>query len=528
MDKDPGLWLATVPATPQQRRWTFALIAALFVASCATAPFAKIRLWESAGFIPTVQGIIFVTALITAALLLTQFSLARSRALLALANAYLFTAVIVFVHTLTFPGAFTPGGLLGAGLQTTGWLYLIWHFAFPAAVIVYVLVDPAPVRASVRSVVGGSVVAVIALVVAILWFLTAADDIVPAVFVDRRAYSPTAFYLGAVNALVGAAALVLLLRRRGSVLDQWLAISLAATTAELAMISFLSANRFDVGWYAIRIFGVVSSTVVLLALLTETTRLYAKHSIALRALQRERANKLVSAQAATAAIAHEMRQPLTAISVNGCAGLVHLQRDPPDLGEVRLSLELMVADCQRVSGVIEGVRRLFRMEDEAGQPIDVNEIIVEVMSTQQDQLARAKVETRRELMPGLPLVRGHRAQLQEVVANLVNNAIDAMGATSGRDRLLRLKTQLRGRAAIAVEIHDTGPGIDPKRIGGIFDAFVTTKPEGTGLGLAICRMIIEHHGGELTASSDGESGARFEFVLPRMAVQDAAGPGPFG
>jgi signal transduction histidine kinase len=516
VDKELGLWLATVPATPQQRRRTFALIAALFVASCATAPFAKIRLWESPGFIPTVQAIIFVTALITAALLLTQFSLARSRALLVLANAYLFTAVIVSVHTLTFPGAFAPGGLLGAGLQTTGWLYVIWHFAFPAAVIVYALVDRTPVRASTRSVVGGSVATVIALAVGILWFLTAADDIVPAVFVDRRTYSPTALYLGAVDTLVGAAALGLLLRRGGSVLDQWLAISLAATTVELAMSSFFSAARFDVGWFAIRIFSVVSSTVVLLALLTETTRLYAKHSIALRALHRERANKLLSAQAATAAIAHEIRQPLTAISLNGSAGLVYLQRDPADLGEVRESFETIVEDCRRMSGVIEGVCSLFRIGDLAGQPIDMNEIIAEVIGMQQYQLARAKAETHRELMAGLPLVRGHRAQLQEVVANLVNNAIEAMEATSDRDRVLRLKTQLRGRDAIAVEIQDTGPGIDPKRLGEIFDAFVTTKPQGTGLGLAICRMIIDHHGGELTASSDGKSGAQFEVVLPVM------------
>jgi signal transduction histidine kinase len=146
----------------------------------------------------------------------------------------------------------------------------------------------------------------------------------------------------------------------------------------------------------------------------------------------------------------------------------------------------------------------------------MNEIIAEVIGMQQYQLARAKAETHRELMAGLPLVRGHRAQLQEVVANLVNNAIEAMEATSDRDRVLRLKTQLRGRDAIAVEIQDTGPGIDPKRLGEIFDAFVTTKPQGTGLGLAICRMIIDHHGGELTASSDGKSGAQFEVVLPVM------------
>jgi len=126
------------------------------------------------------------------------------------------------------------------------------------------------------------------------------------------------------------------------------------------------------------------------------------------------------------------------------------------------------------------------------------------------------VETRRELTDGLPLVRGHRAQLQEVVLNLVNNAADAMEGTINRDRLLRVKTAARGHDAIAVEIQDTGPGIDPSRLSDIFAAFATTKPHGTGLGLAICQTIIKQHGGKITAASDGVSGARFEFVLPAM------------
>jgi signal transduction histidine kinase len=100
-----------------------------------------------------------------------------------------------------------------------------------------------------------------------------------------------------------------------------------------------------------------------------------------------------------------------------------------------------------------------------------------------------------------------------------------MAGTTDRGRLLWVKTAMRGHDAIAVEIQDTGPGIDPTRLAGIFDALATTKPHGTGLGLAICRMIIEHHGGKLIASSDGASGARFEFILPRMAVEGAAGSG---
>ena len=124
------------------------------------------------------------------------------------------------------------------------------------------------------------------------------------------------------------------------------------------------------------------------------------------------------------------------------------------------------------------------------------------------------VETRLELASELPLVEGHRRQLEEVIFNLVHNAIEAMDATTDRNRVLQVRTELNGHDAITVAVRDSGPGIDPQRTDSIFAAFVTTKSHGMGLGLGICRMIIEHHGGQLTASSDGKNGSLFQFVLP--------------
>jgi signal transduction histidine kinase len=118
------------------------------------------------------------------------------------------------------------------------------------------------------------------------------------------------------------------------------------------------------------------------------------------------------------------------------------------------------------------------------------------------------------LTSGLPLVMGHRGQLQEVILNLARNAIEAMDAIEDRIRVLQFKTGRDDGDAIAVAIQDTGAGIDPEKLDAIFDAFVTTKPKGMGLGLAICRMIIDRHNGQLTASSDGKSWALFRFVLP--------------
>ena len=146
--------------------------------------------------------------------------------------------------------------------------------------------------------------------------------------------------------------------------------------------------------------------------------------------------------------------------------------------------------------------------------MDVNEIIRGALESMSSDRADHHVEPRVELMSELPHVHGNRGQLQEVASNLLVNAVEAMAATSDRNRVLRVRTELRDSNTAAVIVQDSGPGIDKGRIDGIFTAFVSTKPHGMGLGLAISRMIIEYHGGKLTALSDGKDGASFEFVLP--------------
>ncbi|HKE22112.1 MAG TPA: MASE4 domain-containing protein [Bryobacteraceae bacterium] len=491
----------------------------LFGLFCAAAPFATKRLPESDGFIPAVQAIIFVTDLTTAVLLFNQVWVSRSRAFLVLASAYLFTALIVVVHTLTFPRAFAEQGIVGAGLQTTGWLHIIWHFSFPAAVIVYVLLQDRSgandrIRAPIPSVVCWSIIGMIALVCGILWFLTAADRLLPPLFLDRLTFSPLVFHTGAFDTLVCGVALVLLLVRGGSVLDQWLTISVAATTAEMAMVTFFSGGRFDLGWYSVRIFGVVSSTAVLLALITEITRLHATLSVAVRSLERERDNKLMNVRAITASIAHEIRQPLTAIALNAEAALKYLGKTPPSYEYAREALGEIRNATHHTGEVLDGLRTLFAKADQERQPVDVNDVIRRVLQSMQTELKEHRVDTRYEPAAELPLVAASRGQLQEVIFNLVNNAIEAMAPTHDRNRMLGVRTELRRDRAIAVSVQDTGSGIHAKQIESIFDPFVTTKAKGTGLGLAICRMIVEQHGGQLSATSDGVSGALFQFVLP--------------
>jgi signal transduction histidine kinase len=239
-------------------------------------------------------------------------------------------------------------------------------------------------------------------------------------------------------------------------------------------------------------------------------------------LERERHNKLMNAQAITASIAHEVRQPLAAIATNGGAALRFLAMAPPNYAEVQAAIERIIRDSHRTGEVLDGIRALFRDVDQGRVPVDLNETISEALSSLAGELKNHGVVARRELAADLPAVDGHRGQLLQVILNLMTNAIEAMNTTVNRNRVLQVKTQRRAPASIVVAVEDSGPGIDPKQLDDIFGAFFTTKPQGMGLGLAICRMIIEHHGGRLTASSDGRTGALFQFVLPTEPHGEAA------
>jgi PAS domain S-box-containing protein len=238
---------------------------------------------------------------------------------------------------------------------------------------------------------------------------------------------------------------------------------------------------------------------------------------AIATLERERDNKLLNIEAITASIAHEVRQPLAAIATNGSAALQFLRLTPLDPNDLRGILDTIISDCRRTSELFDSISTLFRRADQSRLPINVNEIAREVLQSLHGQLNDHGVAAHTELASELPLVEGHPGQLRQVLSNLVHNAMEAMDGTKDQARVLRVRTSRHGSDSIMVAVEDSGPGIDPKRLNSIFDAFVTTKTHGMGLGLAICRLIVQRHEGELFASSDGKNGARFEFVLPTVS-----------
>jgi signal transduction histidine kinase len=244
-------------------------------------------------------------------------------------------------------------------------------------------------------------------------------------------------------------------------------------------------------------------------------------------LERERDNKLMNLQAVGASIAHEMKQPLTAIAANGGAALSFLEKTPADLDEMRAILSDIVNDSHRASDALDGIRALFRKVSPGRQLVNVNEIASEVLQSLDTELKEHGVTVLPAFATELPAVLADRGQVQQVILNLVLNALEAMDTTTDRSRVLRVATVLRGRRdAIVVTVQDSGPGIAPQQLEGIFDALVSTKPHGMGLGLAISRMIVERYGGQLTVSSDGKSGAEFQFTIPwEQAVAAAERPG---
>jgi signal transduction histidine kinase len=259
---------------------------------------------------------------------------------------------------------------------------------------------------------------------------------------------------------------------------------------------------------------VTLGTLALTALFDERRRAEERLARSKMLLERERDNKLMNLEAITALIAHEIRQPLASIILNGGAALAFLARTPPARDEANEALNSIIADAGHTNDAFDAMRALFKTVDEPRQPVDVNDVISSVLRSLRAELNDRGVVRRVDLASDLPMVSGNKNQLQAVVLNLIHNALEAMDTTPHRSCELYVRTKRHGSDAVLISIMDSGPGIDPAMIGKIFDAFFTTKAHGTGLGLAVCRLIVERHSGQLTAHSDGLNGALFNVVLP--------------
>jgi C4-dicarboxylate-specific signal transduction histidine kinase len=217
-----------------------------------------------------------------------------------------------------------------------------------------------------------------------------------------------------------------------------------------------------------------------------------------------------------ASIVHEVTQPLTGIVTNGNACLHWLAAAPPNIEKARTTVERIIRDSDRASEVIHDIRALAQKGPPRQEPVDMNDLISRTLTFASGEMTLNQIELQTELAVELPSVLGDRVQLQQVLLNLVMNAIEAMSSITGGARVLTIRSERRqDPATVAVSVRDSGIGLDPQKADRLFDAFFTTKPQGMGLGLSICRTIISAHGGRLSNANNADHhGATFEFALP--------------
>ena len=654
-------------ASPSRRDRALALSIAVLasLALVLAAPFARVQLPVINAFIPAYQSALLITDLVTSVLLYNLFVRARSTPLLVLASAYLFDALMIVPHTLTFPGVFTDRGLLGAGVQTTAWLYYFWHGGFIAFLLGYIVLSSRPVYSVRKSgpAVLASVLVVTAIVAAITALTTKGQDWLPVTVQAgvRADYSLQRWItpLTCAMALVGVGGLWP--RRKHSLLDLWLLVVLFSWTCGELINGVLGGQRFDLGWYGGRMFGLVASGFLLVMLLIsvyqqldekirdleqsthqrrrseaylaeaqrltltgswawdprrnelvhcseEVYRLYGldprngvptvetlverilpedrervsktlmeavrqktgrvldfrislpdgtlkyiesirrpvvgmdgnivevvgtsmdvtqrrraqEQAQRLRQLEDELAhlNRLSIMGELTASLAHEILHPIATSRNNARLCIRYLEQSPPNLAEIKEGLASVVKDADRAKDIVARIRDQIKKAPSQQQAFDLNEAIQEVLVMVRSAIDKGGVSVETRFMNQLDPVRGDRVQVQQVVLNLIVNAVEAMTSQEQQRRELSISTKLSGTNGILVEVRDSGPGIHPDQLERIFNAFYTTKAAGLGMGLSICRSIINAHGGRLWAEANDDRGATFRFTLPQPNSAD--------
>jgi PAS domain S-box-containing protein len=217
-----------------------------------------------------------------------------------------------------------------------------------------------------------------------------------------------------------------------------------------------------------------------------------------------------------ASLAHEVKQPIAAARNNARAALNFLDRSPPDLREVREAVDCIVGDADRAADIVERIRDHIKKAPPRKDRVDLNEAINEVIVLARSAITKNGVSVRTHLTGGPLLIQGDRVQVQQVVLNLILNAVEAMGSVEAGPRELLIKTEQHQPNGVLVAARDSGPGIDPEHLERVFEAFYTTKSNGVGMGLSICRSIIDAHGGRLWAEANEPRGTIFQFTLPAV------------
>jgi signal transduction histidine kinase/CheY-like chemotaxis protein len=544
-------FLSTLNAGYSARRIALAVALSSLAVFLVAAPFAKVPLPQLPAFLPVYQSALVVCDLITAVLLWGQYVILRSRALLMLAAGYLFGALMAIAHALSFPGLFAPTGVLGAGPQTTAWLYFLWHGGFPLFFVGYALfkgdkrIDhAAPEKVHLHIFL--SAVAALALAGAMVLLATAGHNALPAIMAGSID-APAKVVVAAATWAFGLVALAVMWQRGPhSVLDLWLMIVLCVWTADSALAGVFNHGRYDLGWYAGRIYGLLASGFVLVVLLLENGRLHARladahEMLAEKSEQLARASRLKSEFLAN--MSHELRTPLNAV-----IGFSEVLKDGL-VGKLAEGQRQYVSDIhdsgQHLLALINDILDLSKIE--AGQmsldlePTVAATLFEHSLSIVREKAAKQRVRLALDVPPGLGTLMIDPRKTKQIIYNLLSNAVkfsregglvtlsarrvaraDVEAWSSDAPTvLIRQAAPLVGNGDyLQIVVEDTGIGIAPEDASRLFrmfsqlDSSMSREAEGTGLGLALVERLAQLHGGIVALASSPGQGSRFIVWLP--------------
>jgi len=540
-------FLATEVAGPQEKGLARLVIAISLLGFVAAVPLVRIRLPELPAFLSAYEAALLTTDLITAVLLFSQYSRLRSWALLLLASGYLFDAMMIVPHALSFPGVFSDTGLLGAGPQTTAWLYMLWHLGFPLFVLGFALMartEADTMTANPTRAVAGAVFAVSLLVAALTLLATVGHDLLPVVMTGGNySLNVTKGFAPAIWLVTAIVLAVLYWRSVPTLLELWIMVVLVAWLLDVAFAAVFGANRYDFGFYSGRLYGLVAASFVLITLLVEATRLYGRLGGALALAERRNADLAQSREEfahaqrfetigqLVAGVAHDFNNVLTVVS----GGLDMVLRDPAIGEKNQHSLEASLRVARRGERLTEQLLSFASRRELRPEVLNANDVISQL----EPLIAKAageNVRVKTSLSAVIWPARFDRTQFETALLNLVSNARDAMNgtgeltietanATLGADTF---PDTLPGDYLVA-KVTDTGPGMPAEVAAHAFDPFFTTKPaaKGTGLGLSQVHGFARRARGQAAIDSTPGTGTTIAIYLPRSAAQAAPPREPF-